>query len=59
MDGESNGPKTYEQIDDLGGFTTPIFGLTRHVLCTPGSKLQLLKSQQHCLSWSRGEGRTV
>ncbi len=27
MDGENNG-KPYEQMDDLGGFTTPIFGLT-------------------------------
>ena len=27
MDGENNG-KPYEQMDDLGGFTTPIFGNT-------------------------------
>ncbi len=27
MDGENNG-KPYEQMDDLGGFTTPIFGST-------------------------------
>ena len=27
MDGENNGSKPYEQIDDLGGFP-PIFGLT-------------------------------
>ena len=27
MDGENKG-KPYEQMDDLGGFTTPIFGLT-------------------------------
>ncbi len=26
MDGENNGSKPYEQMDDLGGFTTPIFG---------------------------------
>ncbi len=25
MDGENNGSKPYEQMDDLGGFTTPIF----------------------------------
>ncbi len=25
MDGENKG-KPYEQMDDLGGFTTPIFG---------------------------------
>ena len=28
MDGENNGSKPYEQMDDLGGFPTPIFGLT-------------------------------
>ena len=27
MDGENNG-KPYEQMDDLGGFPTPIFGST-------------------------------
>ena len=27
MDGENNG-KPYEQMDDLGGFTPPIFGST-------------------------------
>ena len=27
MDGLFHG-KAYEQMDDLGGFTTPIFGLT-------------------------------
>ncbi len=26
MDGENNGSKSYEQMDDLGGFPTPIFG---------------------------------
>ena len=25
MDGENNGSKPYEQIDDLGGFQTPYF----------------------------------
>ena len=25
MDGENNG-KSYEQMDDLGGYSTPIFG---------------------------------
>ena len=29
MDSENNGSKPYEQMDDLGGFPTPIFGLTR------------------------------
>ena len=28
MDGENNGSKPYEQLDDLGGFTTPIYGST-------------------------------
>ena len=28
MNGEHNGSKPYEQMDDLGGFTTPIFGST-------------------------------
>ncbi len=28
MDGENNGSKPYEQMDDLGGFTTPICGST-------------------------------
>ena len=28
MDGENNGSKPYEQMDDFGGFTTPIFGST-------------------------------
>ena len=28
MDGENNG-KPYEQMDDLGGFPTPIFGNTQ------------------------------
>ena len=28
MDGENNGSKPYEEMDDLGGKTTPILGLT-------------------------------
>ena len=28
MDGENNGSKPYFLMDDLGGFTTPIFGNT-------------------------------
>ena len=28
MDGENNGSKPYEQMDDLGGIPTPIFGST-------------------------------
>ncbi len=28
MDGDNNGSKPYEQLDDLGGFPTPIFGST-------------------------------
>ena len=32
MDGENNGSKPYEQMDDLGGFT-PIFGSTP--ICMP------------------------
>ena len=28
MDGENNGSKPYEQMDDLGGFSPPIFGST-------------------------------
>ena len=27
-----NGSKPYEQMDDLGGFTTPIFGFNTHTL---------------------------
>ena len=27
MDGENNGSKPYSKMDDLGGFTTPIFGV--------------------------------
>ena len=40
MDGENNGSKPYEQMEDLGGFTTPIFGLTpilEMYLDVPGS----------------------
>ena len=33
MDGKNNG-KPYEQMDDLGGFTTPIFGNTQQSLKT-------------------------
>ena len=34
MDGENNGSKPYEQMDDFGGFTTPIFGSTPICLST-------------------------
>ena len=36
MDGENNGSKPYEQMDDLGGFP-PIFGNT-HMLVFRGEK---------------------
>ena len=31
MDGEKIGSKPYEQMDDLGGYKTPIFGNTHDV----------------------------
>ncbi len=38
MDGENNGSKPYQSMDDLGGFyrfTTPIFGGNIHLLGNP------------------------
>ncbi len=63
MDGENNG-KPYEQMDDLGGFTTPIFGSTpisqrskdkkvpfrRHIkLCTRKSRPVAIVGYYTCL----------
>ena len=31
MDGENNGSKPYEQMDDLGGFTNPYFWVDTHI----------------------------
>ena len=43
MDGENNG-KPYEQMDDLGGFYTPIFGLTPIFLFTKIFELAAAKT---------------
>ena len=31
MDGENNGSKPYEQMDDLGGFSHPYFWVDTHM----------------------------
>ena len=31
MDGENNGSKPYEQMDETWGFYTPIFGFNTHI----------------------------
>ncbi len=60
MDGENNG-KPYEQMDDLGGFPTPIFGNTQIKMNT-GSVLlvwkmvciMVRKVVNNCFFWISG-----
>ena len=44
MDGENNG-KPYEQMEDLGGFTTPIFGNLHMQLAPSVAKFAPTKSK--------------
>ncbi len=61
MDGENNG-KPHEQMDDLGGFTTPIFGNINILLYqTFKNFLNLKLSRYHLISlrksWDSKVGR--
>ena len=54
MDGENNGFKPYEQMDDLGGKNHPYFWFNTHMMLVP--KYHVLGSKFYSYQLSRPQG---